>query len=114
MRPGEDLVDQVVDEGDRRVAVRAVEVPADPLADLAAQVEEGGGEGALAEVEGDDVAGVVDERDERRLLAAGAGAAADLAGEALAARGRATSSPTEVRVRPVRRAISARLIGPRS
>ena len=56
---------------------------ADPLADLAAQVEQGRGEGPLAEVEGDHVAGVVDERDEGRLLAAGARATADLSGQAL-------------------------------
>ena len=78
----EELVDQAVDQGEGRVAVLAVEVLADPLADLAAEVEEGRGEGPLAEVEGDDVAGVVDERDEGRLLAAGAGAAADFLGEA--------------------------------
>ena len=48
-----------------------------------AEVEQGRGEGPLAEVEGDDVAGVVDERDERRLLAAGAGAAPDFLGQAL-------------------------------
>ena len=60
------------------------EVAGDPFADLAAEVEEGRGEGALAEVEGDDLAGVVDERDERRLLAAGGRAAADVAGEAVA------------------------------
>ena len=45
---------------------------------------EGGGEGALAEVEGDDGPGVVLERDEGRLLAAGARAAADVLGEAVA------------------------------
>ena len=83
MRAGEELVDQLVDEGEGRVAVCAVQVAGDPLADLAAQVEERRRERALAEVEGDDVAGVVDERDEGRLLAAGARAAADLAGEAV-------------------------------
>ena len=83
VRAGQDLVDQVVDQGEGGVAVLAVEVLADPFADLAAEVEKGCGEGSLAEVEGDHMAGVVDERDERRLLAAGAGAAADLLGEAL-------------------------------
>src|ERR1044072_7943600 len=40
------------------------------------------GEGPVAEVEGDDGASGVDERDEGRLLAAGAGAATDFLGEA--------------------------------
>ena len=59
------------------------------------------------------MAGVVHERDERRLLAARARAATDLAGQALVLQ-LADQLADEVRVRPVSRAISARLIGPRS
>ena len=55
--PGEQVVDQVVDDVDRGVAVGAVEVAGDPPADLAAEVDEAGGERPLAEVEGHDVRG---------------------------------------------------------
>ena len=54
---------------------------------------EGRGECPLAEVERDDVAGVVDERDEGRLLAAGAGAAPDFLGEASCSSSRRAPRP---------------------
>ena len=66
------------------LAVTALEVAGALRGQLAAQVREGGGEGALAEVERDDGPGVVLERDEGRLLAAGARAAADVLGQAVA------------------------------
>ena len=83
VRAGEDLVDQVVDHGEGGVAVRAIEVVLTRWRTSPRRSSEGRGEGPLAEVEGDDVAGVVDERDEGRLLAAGAGAAPDFLGQAL-------------------------------
>ncbi len=83
MRAGEDLVDQVVDEGERRVAIGALDVAGGPALDVASQVEQPGREGALAEVERDDVAGVVDELDKGRRLAAGRGRLAGIPGEAL-------------------------------
>ena len=81
---GSDLVDELVDEGDRVVAVAAVEVAAGAGGDLAAEVRERGGERSLAEVEDDDRPGVRVERDEGRLLAAGARAHADVDGQAVA------------------------------
>ena len=70
-------------------------------------------EDVLAEVEADDVAGAVDELEEDRRLAAGRRSPPDLARHAVAHQSLITS-PTVVRVRPLSRATSARLIGPRS
>ena len=80
-----DVVDELVDELDGRVAVTALELAGALRGDLAAQVRERGGERALAEVEGDDGPGVVLEGDEGRLLAAGARAATDVLGQAIRA-----------------------------
>ena len=66
------------------VAVAAFEVAGALRRQVAAEVREGGGEGPLAEVEGDDGPGVVLEGDEGRLLAARAGAATDVLGQAVA------------------------------
>ena len=108
-----DLVDELMDDIEGHVAIAAFQVATRAGGELAAEVRKGGGERAFAEVEGDDRAGVGVECDEGRLLAAGARAAADVGGQAVALEV-ATSSPTLVRVRPVRRAMSAREIGPRS
>ena len=75
--------------------------------DLAAQVHERGAEHELAEVEADDVAGVVDELEEDRRLAAGRRPAPDLARHARRAISSLITSPTVVRVRP----LSARDLG---
>ncbi len=103
-----DVVDELVDELDGLLAVTALELAGAFRGELAAQVREGGGEGALAEVERDDGPRVVLQGDEGRLLAAGARAAADVLARPSRSRS-ATSSPTLVLVRPVRRAMSARL-----
>ena len=78
-----DVVDELMDELDGLLAVTALELAGAFRRELAAQVREGGGEGALAEVERDDASGVVLEGDEGGLLAAGARAAADVLGQAV-------------------------------
>ena len=63
---------------------RALDVAGGPRAGSSPRRSSSAGrEGALAEVEGDDVAGVVDELDEGRRLAAGRGRRAGIPGEAL-------------------------------
>ena len=74
---GKELVDQAEDELEGVVAVAAVDRQLDDAADLAAEVDEGAGEDALAEVEADDLAGVADDAEEDRALATGRRAAAD-------------------------------------
>ena len=114
VRAGQQVVDQIVDDVDGRVAIGAVEVARDPPAQLTAEVDECASERPLTEVEGDDVACVVDERHEGRRLATGARAPARLSRQALLSRARRPARRRDVRVSPVRRAISAREIGPRS
>jgi hypothetical protein len=77
-RRGADLVDELVDDVDGLLAVAAVEVAADPVGKLATEVGEGGREGALAEVEGDDGPGAGVQRDQGRLLATRARATPDI------------------------------------
>ena len=79
----EELVDEAVDEVERGVAVAAVDRQLDDAANLAAEVDERAREDALAEVEADDLAGVVDDAEEDRGLAAGRRAPTDLLDQAL-------------------------------
>ncbi len=83
-RGGAHLVDELVDQLECLVPVPTLEVAARSRRQLAPEVRERRREGALAEVERDDRAGVGIERDEGRLLAAGARASADVLGEAIA------------------------------
>jgi hypothetical protein len=78
-----DVVDELMDELDGLLTVAAIELAGAFRGELAAQVGEGRGESALAEVERDDAPRIVLERNECRLLTARAGAAADVLGEAI-------------------------------
>ena len=74
----------LVDDRDRLVAITTLQVTGRAGRELAAEVGEGGSERALAEVERDDRPRVGVERDEGRLLATGARAAADIDCETVA------------------------------
>ena len=62
---------------ERLVAVAALDGQLDDAANVAAEVDERAGEDALAEVEADDLAGVADDAEEDRALAAGRRPASD-------------------------------------
>ena len=79
----DELVDQGGQRRERLVAVEAVGGHLAGRADLAAEVDEGAGEHALAEVDRDDQPGVVDDLEQDRGLAAARRPEAHLADEAL-------------------------------
>ena len=80
---GDELVDEPIDEVERGVAVAAVDRQLDDAANLAAEVDERAREDALAQVEPDDLAGVADDAEQDRGLAAARGSATDLLDHAL-------------------------------